>query len=159
MAEEKKHYQAQEVEEVNLIRILGKDLRGDKKVSIGLTKIKGISFAFSNAIVGVLGIDPNKRIQELTKEELGLIEEFVKNPKVPSFLMNRRNDFDDGTDKHLITGDLNLAKEFDIKRLKKIKSYKGVRHNVGLPVRGQRTKANFRKNRKKSGAVGVKKKK
>mgnify|MGYP003994385531 CR=1 FL=1 len=53
--------------------------------------------------------------------------------------------------------DLKLRKEFDIKRLKKIKSYKGVRHNYNLPVRGQRTKANFRKNRKKSGAKGAKK--
>jgi len=56
---------------------------------------------------------------------------------------------------------LNMAKmtSKDIKRLKKIKSYRGIRHNLGQPVRGQRTKSHFRTNRKKSGAVGVKPKK
>ncbi len=53
--------------------------------------------------------------------------------------------------------DLKLRKEFDLKRMKKIKSYKGVRHIVGLPVRGQRTKANFRRNRKPSVAAAKKK--
>jgi small subunit ribosomal protein S13 len=71
-------------------------------------------------------------------------------------VLNRRIDFETGEKGHLTGSDLDLKKEFDIKRLKKIKSYKGLRHNVGLPVRGQRTKANFRRNRKKSG--GIKKK-
>ena len=86
------------------------------------------------------------------------IEAFVKNPSIPSFMKNRQHDFDDGEDKHMYGPDLKLRKEFDVKRLRKIKSYKGVRHAAGLPVRGQRTKANFRKNRKKSGVTGGKKK-
>jgi small subunit ribosomal protein S13 len=74
-------------------------------------------------------------------------------------MKNRQKDFDEGEDKHISASDLRLRKDFDVKRLRKIKAYRGIRHAAGLPVRGQRTKANFRKNRKKSGAVGVKKKK
>src|SRR3989344_2028209 len=93
------------------------------------------------------------------KEEIKDSEEFAKDVDAPSYLKNRQKDFDDGKDKHILGSDLKLREEFDIKRLKKIKSYKGARHSAGLPVRGQRTKSHFRKNRKKSGAVGVKTKK
>ena len=65
-------------------------------------------------------------------------------------------DFETGEDKHLIGADLELRKEFDIKRLKKIKTYKGYRHGAKLPLRGQRTKGNFRRNKAKG--VGIKKK-
>jgi len=69
-------------------------------------------------------------------------------------LFNRRRDFDTGEDLHLIASDLKLRKEFDIKNLKEIKSYRGMRHAFGLPVRGQRTKGHFRK----GAAVGVRRK-
>ena len=72
-------------------------------------------------------------------------------------MKNRQKDFDNGEDVHLNGADLKLKKEFDIKRLRKIKSYRGIRHGAGLPTRGQRTKGNFRKNRKKSGATAGKK--
>jgi small subunit ribosomal protein S13 len=151
--------QGKQENEVNLIRILGKDLRGDKGLLCSLQRINGISWAFGNALCKVLKLDTEKKIQEVTPEEIGKIEEFMKNPLVPSFMKNRQKDFDEGEDKHISASDLRLRKDFDVKRLRKIKAYRGIRHAAGLPVRGQRTKANFRKNRKKSGAVGVKKKK
>jgi len=158
MAEEKakKDFRREEKNEVNLIRISGKDIISTKKVFVGLTNIKGISWAFSNAVCKILGIDKKKRIQDLSHDEILKIESFIKNPKIPNFLKNRQKDFDSGEDKHLTGSDLDLRKEFDIKRLKKIKSYKGNRHTYGQPVRGQRTKSHFRVNKKKSGAVGVK---
>jgi len=156
---EKKHRQDKHEEEINLVRILGKDIRGDKKLHSGLTKIKGISWAFSNAICKKLNLDKNKKVQELTKEEIKSIEKFLENPAVPKFMKNRQKDLEDGEDKHISGSDIGLQKEFDIKRLRKIRAYKGIRHAAGLPVRGQRTKSNFRRNRKKSGAVGVKSKK
>ena len=156
---EKPQEQKQEIEEEKLIRILAKDIPGNKKVYSGLTMIKGISWIFSAAICGKLGIDKDKRIQELSAEEIEKITQFVKNPDVPDFLKNRRKDLDSGEGKHLNGNDLELRGEFDIKRLKKIKSYKGIRHQTGHPVRGQRTRSNFRTNRKKSGAVGVRKSK
>jgi len=136
-----------------LIRILSTDIPGDKEVYAGLTRIKGVSWNFSNAVCKVLGIDKKKKIKELTEKEIEMVSEFIKNPKVPEFILNRRKDFEDGKDKHLIGADLELRKEFDIKRLRKIKSYRGLRHALGLPVRGQRTKAHFRKEK----ALGVKK--
>jgi len=81
----------------------------------------------------------------------------MKSPELPVFLKNRRNDFDSGEDVHMSGVDLKLRTEFDLKRLKKIKSYKGVRHAHNLPVRGQRTKGNFRRNRKPSVAAAKKK--
>lgn len=149
----------QEREEVSLVRILGKDIRGDKKLLAGLTSIKGISWAFANATCTILKLDKEKKIQEISKKEIETIETFMKNPSTPSFMNNRQKDFENGEDKHVYGEDIKLRKEFDVKRLRKIKSYRGLRHASGLPTRGQRTKANFRKNRKKSGAVGVKKKK
>ena len=151
-----KHKEDKYAEE--LIRIKGSDLSARKSVLVGLTSIKGISWSFSNALCRSLGIDPNKKISELSKEEISKIEGFIDKPEIPSFMKNRQKDFDSGEDEHLNGADLKLKNEFDVKRLKKIKSYKGSRHSNNLPVRGQRTKANFRRNRKKSGATGVKKK-
>ena len=155
--EEKKHKRKEVHEDVSLVRVLGKDIRGDKQLFAGLTQIKGISWAFANAMCGVLKLDEKKKIQDISAEEMKKIEDFVKNPKVPGFLKNRQKDFEDGEDKHLTGADLKLRGEFDVKRLKKIKSYKGVRHSANLPVRGQRTRSNFRRNRKPSVAAGKKK--
>jgi len=156
MEESKKHKGKEKYEDVSLIRILGKDIRGDKQLFAGLTQIKGISWAFANVMCRVLKLDEKKKIKDVTPEEMTEIEKFVKDPQIPRFLKNQQNDFKDGEDKHLTGADLKLKGEFDIKRLKKIKSYKGVRHSVNLPVRGQRTKSNFRKNRKPSVAAGKK---
>ena len=141
-----------------LIRIMSTDIPGSKNVFIGLTRIKGISFSMSNAICHLLKLDKKRKISSLTKGEIEKIQETAKNPNVPDFMKNRRNDFDTGETKHLTMNDLDLKKEFDIKRHKKIKSYKGVRHSKGLPVRGQRTKSHFRKGGKRK-VVGVTKKK
>jgi len=145
-----------EIRHENLIRILSTDILGNKKIYVGLTRIKGVSWSFSNALCKKLGVNQNKKTEELTKKKKKKIEEFIKNPRLPSFLLNRRKDLDTGKDKHLSISDLELAKSFDIKRLKKIRSYRGIRHSSGLPVRGQRTKAHFRS---KGKALGVQTKK
>jgi small subunit ribosomal protein S13 len=141
-----------------IIRILQTDIPGNKNLYTGLTKIKGVSWAISNAVSILLGFDKKTKIQDLSKEEIAKIEELLKNPKFPKFLINRKNDFATGEDKHLIGSDLDLVKEFDIKRLKKIRSYRGLRHATGQPTRGQRTKGHFRDNRKKGVGIKVKKK-
>ncbi len=146
----------QEKREERLVRILSKDIEGKMKVYPGLTKIKGVSWTFSNAVCKTLKIDKNKTIGSLTEEEIQAISNFIKNPKLPIHIMNRRRDIETGDEKHLTGTDLDLRKDFDIKKLKKIKSYRGLRHTSGLPSRGQRTKAHFRSNRKKGS--GIKKK-
>ncbi|MBU3913032.1 MAG: 30S ribosomal protein S13 [Nanoarchaeota archaeon] len=155
-SKDKKHAPRIENEE-RLIRILATDIPGSKKIFVGLVRIKGVSWSFANAICTVLGIDKNRKILSLSKEEIEKIADFIKNPKLPSFLLNRRNDFETGNTLHLTGSDLDLQKEFDIKRLKKIRSYRGWRHATGQPTRGQRTKSHFRARGKKK-AVGVKSK-
>jgi len=142
--------------EDKLIRILSHDIEGKKNLYSGLTKIKGISWSLSNAICEKLGLDKTRKIGSLKEEEIKKLTDFIKNPDVPLFLFNRRKDFETGENRHMVGSDLDLKKEFDIKRLKKIKSYRGIRHVAGLPVRGQRTKSHFRKN--KSKGAGIRKK-
>jgi small subunit ribosomal protein S13 len=145
-----------EIKENKVVRILSSNINGKMSIYSGLTKIKGISWSFSNAICKSLELDKERKISSLTEEEIKKIVEFVKNPNIPSYLFNRKNDLETGKDGHLTESSLELKKSFDIKRLKKIRSYRGLRHSLKLPLRGQRTKGNFRKNKAKS--VGIKKK-
>lgn len=147
---------AEQKHEHRIVRILSKDIEGKMKIYPGFTKIKGVSWALSNAVCNKLKLDKNRTIGTLTDKEIEEVSNFLKNPKVPNYLLNRRDDFESGEDKHLIASDLELTIDFDIKRLKKIKSYRGARHTSGLPMRGQRTKSNFRRFRRKS--AGIKKK-
>lgn len=140
-----------------IVRIMSEDVEGNMSLYSGLTKIKGVSWSLSNAVCKKLNLDKKKKIGTLTDEEIKIIINFIKNPDLPIHLINRRSDFETGKDKHVTGSDLELQKEFDIKRLKKIKSYRGFRHISGLPLRGQRTKSNFRRNRRKG--AGIKKKK
>jgi small subunit ribosomal protein S13 len=136
-----------------LIRIYGYDIPGSRNIYAGLTRIKGVSWAISNATCLKLNLEKTRKIVTLSKDDIAKIENFLNNVEVPEFMKNRRFDRDTGETKHLYTTDLDMAKEFDIKRLKKIKSYKGVRHAAKQPVRGQRTRSHFRTNRKKSGGI------
>jgi len=143
----------------SIVRIVQTDIPGHKRLLTGLTYIKGVSWTISNAICKILKLDPNKKVADLDKAELEKLNDFLKNPSgFPEFLLNRRKDFETGDDAHLIGTDLDMKKEFDIRRLKKIRSYRGLRHAFGHPTRGQRTKSNFRSKKGKK-AVGVKRKK
>ncbi len=153
MAANKEHNKQEKEKEFELVRILGKDIIGSKKLFSGLTRIKGISWAIASAICKILELDKDIKIADLNQEQLRKIEELMENPNFPNFIKNRQKDFDSGSDSHYYGSDLNLKTEFDIKRMKKIKSYKGVRHTAKLPVRGQRTKSNFRPNKGKSGGI------
>jgi len=142
---EKKKPQEEKRKAEVLIRIFSTDIPGNFSVYHGMTRIKGISWAMSNAICNSLNLNKNKKIQELTEKDIEIINNFIKSPKVPEWLLNRRKDEETGESKHLLTSDLDLARDFDIRKMKKIKSYKGWRHAFGQPVRGQRTKSHFRK--------------
>lgn len=137
-----------------LIRILGKDIPGNKNVYTGLTRIKGISWSFSNAVCKSLNLDKAKKMEDLDEVEIKKITDFLRNPTLPNHLLNSRRNFETGESKQLFGSDLDMRRDFDIKRLKKIRSYRGWRHALGQPVRGQRTRNHFRKNK----AVGVGKK-
>jgi len=134
-----------------IVRICNTDLDGSRHIFMELQKIKGISFMFSCAVCRANNINLFKKTGELSDEEISKIEETIKNPegKLPSWLFNRRRDPETGKDIHLISADLDFTKDSDIKKMKMIKCYRGIRHMFGLPVRGQRTKSNFRKNKGK----------
>ena len=151
---------AEEKQELKyFVRIANTDLDGNKPIYHSLTKINGVSFMFANAICNVTGINRTKKTGYLTEEEASRIDDAIKEPskfKVPEWLFNRKKAPEEGYDKHLLGVALTFAQENDVKMMKKIRSYKGVRHMLGLPVRGQRTRSNFRKNKGK--VLGVKRK-
>lgn len=141
----------------HILRIRGTDVDGSKKLPYGLTEIKGIGLSLSNAIIKIGGFRPEARLGSLTDAEITKIEDIITDPSkysIPSRLLNRRKDPESGRDLHLVTADLTLRTKTDIDFMKNIKSWKGVRHSLGLKVRGQRTKTTGRSGK----AVGVKKK-
>ncbi|VVB78709.1 30S ribosomal protein S13 [uncultured archaeon] len=144
----------------SIVRIMQTDIPGNKNTLTGLTYLKGVSWSISNAMCKLLKLDTKKKVSDLTPAETESIIKFLENipPEVPKFLYNRRKDFETGEDYHLTGTDLDMKREFDIRRLKKIRSYRGLRHATGQPTRGQRTKSHFRTHGKKK-AVGVQKKK
>lgn len=130
-----------------IIRLFGQDVDGTVKVPYALAMIKGIGYNTAMAITHKLGIDRNKRLGELTESELRAIENFLKNkdiPESPAWMYNRRKDYESGQDLHLVTNDLIFYVRNDIEREKKTKSWRGVRHALGLKVRGQRTRTTGR---------------
>lgn len=135
-----------------IVRIGDADVVGHKTLYYALRQVKGVSFMMANAVCVTADLDHNMKVGSLSDSQIEKIESLLKTPQgIPSWLYNRRKDNETGIDKHLISSDLRLNTDFDIKGMKKIKTYKGMRHSIGQPVRGQNTKAHFRK----GSAVGV----
>ena len=108
-----------------MARIAGVDLPRDKRVEIALTYIFGIGLKTSQDILAATGINPDTRARDLTEDEVAKLREYIdKN--------------------HLVEGDLRREIYLNIKRLVEIGCYRGRRHRLGLPVRGQNTKNNAR---------------
>jgi len=145
---------AQQRETRLIVRLLGTDLDGTKHVPYALAKIYGVGINFGYAVARAVGIDPMTRLGQLTDQQLSLLEDAITNPGkygIPMWMWNRRRDPATGKDAHLVGAELNLTMREDIEREKRIKSWRGVRHMLGLKVRGQRTRTTGRK----GGPVGV----
>ncbi|WP_427340482.1 30S ribosomal protein S13 [Caloranaerobacter sp. DY30410] len=123
-----------------MARIAGVDLPRDKRVEIGLTYIFGIGRSRSNEILAKAGINPDTRVKDLTEEEVNKLRHIIEN-------------------EYVVEGDLRREIALNIKRLKDINCYRGIRHRRGLPVRGQRTKTNARTRKGPRKTVGKKRKK
>jgi small subunit ribosomal protein S13 len=140
----------------HMVRIARRDVDGNKTIENALADIKGIGPALSRAISIGMGFDLKQKIGYVSDEDVIKIEESLKDPQqydIPEWMLNRRNDYETGKTMHLIESDLVMCLRDDLNRMKKTRSYKGRRHEVGLPVRGQRTKSTFRK----GSSVGVRK--
>ena len=154
MAEQKPEFK-------HIVRIANTDLDGNKPIGHNLTKIKGVNFMFANMVLNFTGVDRAKKAGELSEDDIKKLNDFLMEPLkhgAPEWMLNRRNDYYTGETTHLLTGNIVFVRENDIKRLKKIRAYRGVRHIQGLPTRGQRTRSNFRKNKGKV-SLGVRKSK
>ena len=135
-----------------IVRIVSTDIPGEKKIIDSLRKIPGIGHNFANAICSLTGLDKNKKTGALSESEVKKIEAVVSAPlqnNVPKWLINRRKDYDTGEDIHIFSSNLKFTQSNDIKRMQSIKCNIGLRHAWRLPVRGQRTQSNFRKNKGK----------
>ncbi len=143
----------------HVVRISNTDIPGYLSIAKGLPTIYGVNKRIAEIINGVFEKKTNKKINKvgyITDEEVKILDNIIENldKEVPSWLLNRAKSID-GKTTHLIMADLKLSLRREFQRLGKIKSYRGLRLQWGLPVRGQKTKSTFRK----GGAVGVSKKK
>ena len=140
-----------------IIRIANSDVSGEERLGFALTSIRGVGPRISNAIIQKLKLNPEKLAGNLTDKNVDEIENAVQNINefVPSWLLNRQKDYDTGENIHPVSIDLKMAHDDDLNRMKKVKSYKGIRHASGHKVRGQRTYSNGRKGL----ALGVSKRK
>lgn len=123
-----------------MARISGVNIPDAKRVEIALTYIFGIGLTTSHKILEVTGVSPDTRVKDLTEAEISKLREYI--------------------DKNYhVEGDLQREISLNIKRLKEINSYRGLRHKANLPVRGQRTKTNARTKRGKKVTMGSGRKK
>ena len=108
-----------------MARIAGVDLPNQKRVEIGLTYIFGIGVPKSNEILNATKVNPDTRVKDLTDDDVKKLSDYISEHVV-------------------VEGDLRRDVALDIKRLKEVGCYRGVRHRKGLPCRGQKTKTNAR---------------
>lgn len=120
-----------------MARIEGVDLPRDKRVEIGLTYIYGIGRSTAQDIIEEAGLDPDTRVRDLTEEEVAKLRRVID-------------------EEYTVEGELRREIRSDIKRLKDIGCYRGIRHKRGLPVRGQRTQTNARTRKGPKQTVGAK---
>jgi small subunit ribosomal protein S13 len=122
-----------------MVRVVGVDIPDSKRLEISLTYIFGIGRKLSNDIIDTLGLDPNMRAHRLTEDDIARLNQLI-----PS--------------RYAVEGDLRRQIQNNIKRLISIHSYRGMRHRLSLPVRGQRTRSNARTRKGKRKTVANKKK-
>jgi small subunit ribosomal protein S13 len=120
-------------------RIIGIDVPDNKRLEIALTYIYGVGRKLSNQIIAKLGLSPNMRAHQLTQDDIARINTLLQS-------------------EYIVEGDLRRQVQNNIKRLVNIHCYRGSRHRLGLPVRGQRTRTNSRTRKGKRKTVANKKK-
>jgi small subunit ribosomal protein S13 len=129
-----------------IVRIVNTDLDGAKSIVIALTSVKGVGLRSAEVIARMAGIPRNIKIGDLPESKTDELEKLVTeySEKAPHWMMNRQSDWSTGADIHLVGVDVELNKRDDINLMKMIRCYKGIRHEQGQKVRGQRTRSNGR---------------
>jgi ribosomal protein S13 len=136
----------------NLLRLRGTSIEGHRTLAFGLSQIRGVGRRLARAIIEIARredpeIDPRKRIGQLTEEQqkrlIEIIEDPVKNG-IPNWMVNRQKDLRTGKHRHISGTDLEFMIKLDVDRMKRTRSWKGIRHMYGLKVRGQHTRTTGR---------------
>jgi small subunit ribosomal protein S13 len=136
-----------------IVRIANTDLKGEQEIEPALAGVKGIGIRTAGILAARAGVPRYGKVGNLTDEQVNRLQEIIDTLAdiAPHWMLNRVRDRDTGEDTHLIGAELEGKKRDDLNRLKKIQSFRGIRHATGQKVRGQRSRSNGR-----SGlAVGV----
>jgi small subunit ribosomal protein S13 len=129
-----------------VVRIVNTDIDGTRTVPLGLTAIAGVGIRLAEATVTGLGLPPSELLGNLSDEQITSLESAIQNASktLPPWLLNRPGDWELGGNRHVYGSELSLKQRDDINMMKMIRCYRGIRHETGQKVRGQRTKSNGR---------------
>jgi len=146
LPEEEKDQEEEDDDFQYIVRLMNTDLDGDKPLVYALRDIKGVGTRVAEMVVNFTDVDPNDKIGYLEDEEIEEVRESLINftDEAPSWAVNRKRNPITGKNDHVLKNELDTVHREDINRMQKISSYKGIRHERGQKVRGQRTKSNGR---------------
>ena len=157
MAAEKKEKSANDAEQKQtkehdddfqyIVRIANTDIDGEKTVIHGIASIKGVGRHMSSLIVENSKLDSKQKMGYLKDKQIEAIQKAIEEIKqtAPVWMLNHRKHYETGENVHLIGPQIEMQLRDEVNIMKKIRSYRGTRHEQGLPARGQRTRANNRK--------------
>jgi small subunit ribosomal protein S13 len=129
-----------------IVRVANTDLDGKYQIIPALAMVKGLGIRTAAVVAEKAGVNAYQRIGDLQDADVAKLQEAVENLEgnLPTWMLNRRKDIETGEDGHLIGTDVEIKLRDDLNRLKKIRTYRGLRHEGGQKVRGQRSKSNGR---------------
>lgn len=129
-----------------IVRVANTDLDGKYQVIPAIAMVKGLGIRTAAIVATRANVNAYQKIGNLSDEDIARLQEAVEGlaENVPAWMLNRRKDVDTGDDSHLIGSDVEIKLRDDLNRLKKIRTYRGVRHEGGQKVRGQRSRSNGR---------------
>lgn len=129
-----------------IVRIMNFDIDGNKSLMMGIQNVKGVGPRVAAVVAKRTGIKPSEKMGNLSEAQTDEITKIITSyPEyAPHWAINRQNDVETGEDMHVFGVDLDVARKDDINRMKMIRCYKGVRHEQGQKVRGQKTRSNGR---------------
>ncbi|MGD9963713.1 MAG: 30S ribosomal protein S13 [Thermoplasmata archaeon] len=129
-----------------IVRLVNTDVDGNKDVVIGLNSVKGVGMRTAEIIAKMAGVPRSVKMGDLPEEKTTELEKLITeySEKVPHWMINRQSDWSSGADMHLVGVDVELFRRDDVNMMRMIRCYRGIRHETGQKVRGQRTRSNGR---------------
>ena len=130
----------------HIVRFANTDLSGQRPMLMALSDVKGVGRRVAETVAHLSGMDPRKRMGDYSEAETESLEELLLafNEKVPNWLINHRLDRANGDNRHYVSAELDTAVRDDVNLMRMIRCYRGIRHERGQKVRGQRTRSNGR---------------